>query len=579
MNVSPEEFNISVYDEIRIGHDWNASFLRSYTFTNLSDKSASVKFSFVEKLHSSYEDFHPIDRSKLVEYLVHRNKQYISISWTIQISSLGPGQAYAVQFKGVISPFATIETDGLHCQHAFAPATRMTYSADILFPYEGFLRYTDVLVQPKLLSGPDYLLSDDYRRLTVSSRICAKNIPGFAEICLKSKPLELPMAPMLEYYSKKVAGNKRPFDNTCVLIILHVLSDFHSLIAAFESVGMKPENTFVVAIPYSAKGSVISVLQHKGYRNIWFTPYYEKRFDGNVEQALLEAIEHSKRTSKRIVILQDGGYASTLWHSCYRSDANICLGAVEQTRNGIWECQQIPEENRLFPVIDVASCWLKDKIEPPFIGDAVAHNIQSLISKISISLRERNVLLIGYGTIGKCVAKSLRGYGAKITVFDKDPESLRKARGDGFKIANALEAAIPHKKLIIGCTGRYRLSAGELALADNGTILVNASSKHFEVNHEDLKALTRKCELIEDYGSRHTLVNGRILDLLAEGNPVNFYGPSESVPDNEIQFISALLFLMALELVEKGDTLPRSIISVPDDVQNDIEKMFTALRL
>jgi adenosylhomocysteinase len=579
VNINPENIEISVHDEIKVNDDWTASIHRIYQFVNTSQDSGSLELSFTDKFESQYVDFHPVDKAKLAEHSIFsKNEKVETVYWAIRLPVLAPGEKYVVEFEGKIMSFITIENDGVHCLHKFAPELKMLYKADITFPYKHFLDQVEVSVFPHIGVGQDYLTIENNDHLTILQRTCRANILGPVEISIKSKVAEQQIAPMLQFYARKMSNEGVFPEGTTVLIILHFLSDFYSLLRALEIMGLKRENTFLVAIPYSAKEDVVSLLLHCGYSQIWFSRRYGEEFHSKVLEAVNAAVERCKNISGKLVILQDGGYATTLLHKHHRNMAKVCIGAVEQTTNGIWECDAIPKEERIFPIIDVARCRLKSEIEPPFIGDAVTHNIVSLVSKINISIRGRTALVIGYGTIGKCVAKSLKGNGVIVTVYDIESELRNEAKKDGFETNDSLEKLIPGKRFIIGCTGKQGLNAPQIALADNKTIFVNATSKLLEINRNDLKAMTKGSpQLIENYGIRHTLINDNVVDLLAEGVPVNFYG-SDSVPNNEIQFVPTLIFLMALKLIREENKLPKDIVPVPEDIQKEIQLFYDRTR-
>lgn len=581
MNISPENIEISVHDTIKVEADWTASIQRRYTFTNISNVEGSLNFSTLEELKPNYSNFHAVDTGKFAEYFTYSNAEKGDcIDWAVRLPSLQPAKSYSVDFEGQLLQFIRISEEGASCQHNFKPDTRMIYSAEILYPYKNFIDHTDITVSPIAPGGDNYYMHENGRKLIIPPRSCCSNTLGPAQISMKSKPVKLDIVPMLEYYSSKFAADGMLLQNKVALIILHLLSDFHSLILALERIGLRKDNTYIVAIPYSAKEHVISTLFRRGYGNVWYSKRYSEEFYKMVSEALSLAIERCKNISGKLIILQDGGYGTTLFYDKYLSAGKICLGAVEQTANGIWECERIPREKHLFPIYDVARCPLKEKTESPYIGDAVARNIGALVSKFGISLRIRSVLVIGFGHVGSCIADSLRGDGAIVRVYDNDPDKRKESKRKHFKTFDTLEKAIPGSRFIVGCTGQSKLSAAQIASADNHTIFVNATSKLFEIDHEALKAFTKQdgFRFIEDYGNRLMLLNDKTIDILAEGLPVNFYGDFDSVPNNEIQFVPTLIFLMALRLVQLEGKLAPGILPVPEEIQKEVQELFEQLR-
>src|SRR5262249_44915609 len=143
----------------------------------------------------------------------------------------------------------------------------------------------------------------------------------------------------------------------------------------------------------------------------------------------------------------------------------------------------------------------------------------------------------------------------------------------GFKSADTLAALVHDRDLIIGCTGDVPFQFQEILSIEHQAVFVNASSKRREINYAELNALTDQevaSQVVPGIGHRRRLVNGRELILLANGYPVNFVG--ESVPDQEIAFILALLQQSAIWLVENVGTLQPGLVDVPGELQKEIEE-------
>ena len=74
------------------------------------------------------------------------------------------------------------------------------------------------------------------------------------------------------------------------------------------------------------------------------------------------------------------------------------------------------------------------------------------------ALTGKNIVLFGYGKVGKGVAFFCRKEGASLTVIDIDAKALQKARDEGFNSINLqdssqLQSALRNAQVIIGATG------------------------------------------------------------------------------------------------------------------------------
>ena len=131
-------------------------------------------------------------------------------------------------------------------------------------------------------------------------------------------------------------------------------------------------------------------------------------------------------SNERYGILDLGGYLVGAFHKAIAED-KFCIGAVEDTKSGLWADQKILELK--IPIISVASSRLKDEVEGLQVGSSVARSIENiLLNKLHTSLFSKRVMVIGFRGIGRNVALSIRKYGALVSVFDKNPVAMVIAR-------------------------------------------------------------------------------------------------------------------------------------------------------
>ena len=377
-------------------------------------------------------------------------------------------------------------------------------------------------------------------------------------------PERMGFMPLLEEWcSKMKEEHGKIFEDKIVVFIQHLLRDFQNMLNCYFELGLSEENTYIIGIPYSTKEHVVKNLKIKGYENIWNPSEYP--FDNIVEEVMNKAFEDARKNGNKLLIVEDGGYAVPYIHRKSTFDANIILGAVEQTANGIWmDIEAIAEnstsksyeeqkaelsKNLKIPLIDVAESESKKKIEASFVGEAVISNIKALLQKSGMSINGKNALVVGYGSVGYEIARQLRLQPLPVvSVYDKDPISLVKARSIGFRTSENISELIQDSDIIIGATGHKNvIGRQEFEIMKNGTYLVSATSKRREFNWDELKNLTLKEEKTH-FGKKNYLRNSNILYIVAGGYPINFYA-SESIPERNIQFVPTLLLDASVFLI------------------------------
>ncbi|MEM9524699.1 MAG: hydroxyacid dehydrogenase [Pseudomonadota bacterium] len=92
-------------------------------------------------------------------------------------------------------------------------------------------------------------------------------------------------------------------------------------------------------------------------------------------------------------------------------------------------------------------------------------------------LRDRNLLLVGFGRIGRHTASMMRGFGMRIRAFDpfllksgwpQDGVVPVQTLEEGLAWADVISFSVPH-------TGKPLIGAGELAAMKEGVVLVNTA--------------------------------------------------------------------------------------------------------
>ena len=187
------------------------------------------------------------------------------------------------------------------------------------------------------------------------------------------------------------------------------------------------------------------------------------------------------------------------------------------------------------------------------------------------SLYRRSCLVVGAGATGCEVARCLARDSSGVSIWDEDATKRTAAEaaleGDGIHVLapEELPSALEATQVLVGCTGRVWLHAEQILLLPRGCILVNASSKRLEIDWEDVAELSVGPQPESSAVARIELSNGNIVNVVANGMPVNFFD-SESVNETDIQFIYGLLLAGAF-LIAHGEYGP-GIHPVPQLIQD-----------
>jgi adenosylhomocysteinase len=127
-------------------------------------------------------------------------------------------------------------------------------------------------------------------------------------------------------------------------------------------------------------------------------------------------------------------------------------GAVEVTRTGDWVYESL-----LCPTISIDKSRLKYLEDFLGTGESFVRGWYHLRS--DDPLVGKNIVLFGYGKVGKGVAFFSRNEGANLTVVDINPDVLAKAQKEGFvaidlQDKSQLKSTLQEANIVIGATGK-----------------------------------------------------------------------------------------------------------------------------
>ena len=198
-----------------------------------------------------------------------------------------------------------------------------------------------------------------------------------------------------------------------------------------------------------------------------------------VKALLAKAVADHQRNGKRIVIIDDGGYALGIMQKHFRAFVRVCQ-VVEQTTRGIRRTEALERVD--VPVVNVAESDPKRIIEAPFVADACTSAVAAHLRPIfGDHAPGEPAMLLGYGTIGAPIAKVLRSMGFVVTIYDPSPKARAQALADGFAVTDDPDAAIADQRVVIGSTGGPSVLHELMGKARSGTVFGSVSSANVEM--------------------------------------------------------------------------------------------------
>ena len=155
---------------------------------------------------------------------------------------------------------------------------------------------------------------------------------------------------------------------------------------------------------------------------------------------------------------------------------------------------------------------------------------QTFFARTQLTLHEKRVLVIGYGSVGQGIARVARTYGGTVTIVELDPIQAIEASYDGWPV-RPLAEAISDADVIVTATGaRGVITADHIPLLKQNAFLLNCGHSDIEIDVAALRGYPTEQVLpaIESFqvGTKriYLLAGGSMFNLTAgEGDSLNAF--------------------------------------------------------
>jgi len=274
------------------------------------------------------------------------------------------------------------------------------------------------------------------------------------------------------------------------------------------------------------------------------------------------------------LILDNGG---DLFARYLENPYERLLGGTEETTSGRMRLSKLRSELAR-PILVVNDSPIKQFAENRHaVGQSV---LESFLRITNRATNGRNVLVFGYGSVGKGIAASFRNAFATVAVVEPDPVLRLEASLDGFQVpdrATGLRSA----DIVVTATGAERvLTEADIELLKDRVILMNAGHFPAEIAADRIVADPRVARRNDGPEGITTLVmtDGREIHLLAGGHMVNLGGPRPLGNSIESMDLGFALQARCLEAVARGRAGHEDVlVPVPSSINAMVAEAFLEL--
>ena len=354
---------------------------------------------------------------------------------------------------------------------------------------------------------------------------------------------------------------ERPLAGLRIGACLHVTTETANLMRTLAAGGA--EVYLAASNPLSTKDDVAAAL----VAEYGIATFARRGEDRDTYYAHLNAVADTRPQ----LTMDDGCDLVSLLHSERPDQVKEVLAGTEETTTGVIRLKAMAADGALrFPVVAVNEALTKHLFDNRYgTGQST---VDGILRATNILLAGRNVVIAGYGWVGRGIASRMSGMGSHVAIIEVDPVRALEALMDGFQVMTAADAA-PWGELFVTATGNVNVFRREhFAAMREGAIMAN--SGHFDAEL-DLAALREMAEghvreareNVQEFD-----LGGKRINLIAEGRLVNL-GAAEGHPAAVMDMSFANQALCAEYVAQHHAELVPQVYVVPEAIDAEVARL------
>ena len=267
------------------------------------------------------------------------------------------------------------------------------------------------------------------------------------------------------------------------------------------------------------------------------------------------------------VVIDDRADVIRLAHTTHPEVLADLIGASEQTTSGVLYLRAMEADGTLeVPCIAANDARCKYLFDNRYGTGQSA--INAVLDRTNLLAADKDIVVVGYGWVGKGIAARCKGLGARVTVCEVEPFAALEAHHDGFDVAPLVDACRA-ADLVISATGvRGTIGPDAIDALPDGALLANAGAVDDEI---DVAYLGEGRE-VRDHVEEFVMRDGRSLYLIGAGVVVNL-SAGEGHPAEIMDLTFSVQALSAAYLFEHGRELAPKVHQLPAEIDERIARM------
>jgi adenosylhomocysteinase len=221
-----------------------------------------------------------------------------------------------------------------------------------------------------------------------------------------------------------------------------------------------------------------------------------------------------------------------------------------------------------FPVISIDQAQSTHLFDHRYgVGQSV---LDGVLRCTNLFLSGITVVIAGYGWCGRGIATRARGMGANVIITEIDPTRALEALMDGNRVMSMAEAAAFGDLFLTATGNKNVIGRDHFDRLKSGAIIANAGHAPAEIDLGALDRMASSHRPIREAVEEYVLRDGRRIQVLALGQPVN----AASGQPTAVRDISLAIHALSLEYLSKNSPeMPHRIHPVPEEIDRQVARL------
>jgi len=270
------------------------------------------------------------------------------------------------------------------------------------------------------------------------------------------------------------------------------------------------------------------------------------------------------------VVIDDRADVIRLAHTTHPEVLETLLGASEETTSGVIALRAMAAEGTL-----QVPCIATNDARCKYLFDNRYGSGQSTVAAVmdstNLLIAGKQLAVVGYGWVGKGIARRARGMGARVIVCEVDAFAALEAHHDGYRVLPVAEACAVADVVMTATGVRASVPPEAIERLRDGAILANAGGIDDEFDVPTLRERALETRVVREHVEEFRLDEERSVFVVGGGVVVNL-SAGEGHPVEIMDLTFSIQALATRHLLRHAHELEPGLHLLPREIDESVAR-------